>query len=460
MTAATSRPAPRTPPRTARLLTGPILPTLLALAAPTVLASSVQVVVSMAETWYIGRLGTAALAGLALVFPLVMLMQMLSAGAMGGGVASAIARAMGGGRREQAEAIAVHALVIALGLGAVFTMLILTGGPTLYRLLGGRDAALAQAVSYSSAIFSGVAAIWLFNILANVVRGSGNTMVPSAVMIGAAALQVPLGGVLTLGWGDWPGFGIAGAGMAQACSQALGAVVLVTLLLSGALGFRPRPLATPLRWPLFREILRVGALACLSPLQVVLTAVLVTGLVAHFGTPALAGYGIGARLEFLQVPIVFGLGSAMVAMVGTNFGAGQADRAKRAAWTGSIIAASLTSAIGIWVAIWPDSWLTLFSSDPAVLAAGRVYLHWVGPCYGCLGLGVALYFASQGAGKVLWPVLAGTLRLAVALGGGWLAIHLFEGGLAALFAVVGLAMLAYGISTAIAVWRVRWRARA
>lgn len=95
-----------------------------------------------------------------------------------------------------------------------------------------------------------------------------------------------------------------------------------------------------------------------------------------------------------------------------------------------------------------------------MLAAGRVYLHWVGPCYGCLGLGGALYFASQGAGKVLWPVLAGTLRLAVVLGGGWLAIHLFEGGLAALFAVVGLAMLAYGISTAIAVWRVRWRAPA
>jgi putative MATE family efflux protein len=440
-----------------RLLAGPILPTLLQLAAPTVLASAVQVVVSVAETWYVGRLGTASLAGLALVFPLVMLMQMLSAGAMGGGVSSAIARALGGGKREQAEAIAVHALVIALGAGVLFTVLILAGGPLLYRALGGTGAALEQALAYSAAVFSGVAAIWLMNTLANIIRGSGNTTVPSAAMLLGAVLQVPLGGVLTLGFGSWPGLGISGTGLAQVASFLLGAAVLLALLLSGRLGFKPRPFATNLQWPLFREILRVGALACLSPLQVVLTAVLVTGLVAPFGTAALAGYGIGARLEFLQVPIVFGLGSAMVAMVGTNYGAGQRERAKRAAWTGSILAGLLTGAIGLWVAFFPDSWLTLFSRDADAIIAGRVYLHWVGPCYGFLGLGVALYFASQGAGHVLWPVLAGTLRLIVALGGGWLAVQVFGGGLPALFAVVGLAMLVYGGVTAAAVQRVSWR---
>jgi len=291
------------------------------------------------------------------------------------------------------------------------------------------------------------------------VRGSGNTLVPAAAMVGGALVQVPLGIVLTLGLGAWPGLGIAGAGLAQIAAAVCGALPLLWLLLSGRLGIKPKLLHTRLRWPLFREILRVGALACLSPFQTVLTAVLVTGLVAPFGTAALAGYGIGARLEFLQVPIVFGLGSAMVAMVGTNYGAGQGARAKRAAWTGSLIAGGLTGLVGLWVALWPDHWLTLFSRDPQVIEAGRAYLRWVGPSYGFLGLGVALYFASQGAGRVLWPVLTGTLRLVLATGGGWLVVRGLGGSLDALFAVVSGAILAFGAATAYAVWRVSWTGR-
>ena len=109
-------------PRTRALLEAPIAPTLLRLAAPNVLVMAVQAAVGLIETYFIGKLGTDSLAGVALVFPLVMLMQMMSAGAMGGGIASAIARALGAGRREDANALALHALVIALGFGAAFTL--------------------------------------------------------------------------------------------------------------------------------------------------------------------------------------------------------------------------------------------------------------------------------------------------------------------------------------------------
>src|SRR5213076_1895123 len=125
-------------PRTRALLEAPIAATLLRLAAPNVLVMVVQAAVGLVETYFIGKLGTDALAGVALVFPEVMLMQMMSAGAMGGGISSAIARALGAGRRADADALALHALVIALGFGLVFTVGVLAAGRALYGAMGGR----------------------------------------------------------------------------------------------------------------------------------------------------------------------------------------------------------------------------------------------------------------------------------------------------------------------------------
>src|SRR2546430_5978909 len=101
-----------------------------------------------------------------------------------------------------------------------------------------------------------------------------------------------------------------------------------------------------------------------------LTVVLLTALVGSFGTLTLAGYGMGVRLEYLLIPLVFGFGSALVTMVGTNFGAGQRVRARRVAWTGALMAAGVTEAIGLAAAVFPHAWLGLFSNEPAVLAAG------------------------------------------------------------------------------------------
>ena len=124
-------------PRTRRLLEAPIVPTLLRLAAPNVLVMVAQAAVGLIETYFVGKLGTDALAGMALVFPIVMLMQMTSGGAMGGGIASAIARALGARRRDDADALVGHAVVIALGFGLAFTLALLLGGRALYTAMGG-----------------------------------------------------------------------------------------------------------------------------------------------------------------------------------------------------------------------------------------------------------------------------------------------------------------------------------
>ncbi|HEX7384994.1 MAG TPA: MATE family efflux transporter, partial [Burkholderiaceae bacterium] len=193
---------------TSPLLAAPIAPTLARLAAPGIVLALFQTAVSVADTYYVGRLGTESLAGLALVFPMVMLLQMTSAGAMGGGVSSAVARALGAGHRDSARTLVVHGLAIGIGGGLAFTLLLLVFGRDLYRLLGGRGESLEQALAYSDLLFSGAVLVWLANTLASVLRGSGNTLTPALAFAGAALVQIPLSGALTLGWGPFPRLGI------------------------------------------------------------------------------------------------------------------------------------------------------------------------------------------------------------------------------------------------------------
>ena len=138
--------------------------------------------------------------------------------------------------------------------------------------------------------------------------------------------------------------------------------------------------------------------------------------------------------------------------MGTNIGAGQRERALRIALTGGALAFALTEAVGLAAAIFPMAWLGLFTDDPRMLETGSAYLRLVGPAYGFFGLGLCLYFASQGAGQLFWPLAGGMMRMA---GGGWLALHL-TGSLAALFIALALGLVVYGTSVATAVARGVW----
>jgi Na+-driven multidrug efflux pump len=217
-----------------------------------------------------------------------------------------------------------------------------------------------------------------------------------------------------------------------------------------------RPALSRLRAALFMDILRVGVVGAVSTLQTTLVFALATALVgATSGPDAVAGYGTGARLEYLLVPLVFGLGAPLVALVGTNIGAGQKARALRIALIGGALAFAMTETIGIAAAIWPHAWLGLFGHDPRMLETGEAYLRIVGPTYGFFGLGLSLYFASQGAGRLLWPLFGGFFRLVVAIGGGWLLLKL-TGSLNGLFAALSLALVVYGVTLVTAIASGTW----
>ena len=467
------KPQPAVPSTAARpspLLGAPIFNSVLRLAWPGVVLVLFQSAVSIADTHFVARLGTGPLAGLALVFPFVMMQQMLSGGAIGGGVSSAIARALGAGDKARAEALLAHALVLAAVLGCAFALLMLFAGPPIYRLLSGvdgnssaagttggalngdaRHAVLDYAITYSTILFAGAPAVWVANFSANALRGQGDTLKPSMMLSLAALVHIPLTAWLTLS------NGIAGTAWAFVIAFSAGALLMVGMLLRGG-SLRLRFTGT--RWERrhFADILSVGLVSGLSAVQTVAAALIITGIVARFGTDALAGYGVGVRLELMLVPLTFAVGAALVPLTGTHVGAGQYERAKRIAWAGAGVAALIAAIIGITVALHPALWLDLFTRDANVRATGAAYLRTVAPFYVCVGIAVALYFASQGARRVGWPVLAGTARLIVAAGGGWVAVQ-YGAGLDTVFMFIAAGLVTWMVVTALAIKLVSWKPR-
>jgi putative MATE family efflux protein len=440
------------------LLQGDPLATLIRLAAPNTLAMGASTAVSIAETAYIGRLGAAPLAAMALVFPMVMLVQMMSAGAMGGGVSSAISRALGAGDQARANEVARHALAIGAGAALLLTVFFLVLGEALFHLLGGRGETLAQAVTYAHIVFTGVFSIWALNMLASILRGAGAMTPPAVVSLATAGLQIALGGALAFGVGPFPKLGIAGVALAQVTAFTLGALALFIYIKAGRARVQLTLRGAPLRRDLLWDILSVGLPSLFSPLQSILTTLIFTAFIARLGTEALAGFGIGSRLEFMLLPIAFSIGVSSVPMVGAAIGAGDIARARRVAWSAAGLSGVLMGAFGIVIAIAPELWARFFTNDPAILAAASTYLRFAGPFFIFYGFGLTLYFAGQGAGRVTGPLLGATSRLAIVAIGGFILLQL-GAPTWAFYALVGIAMLSMGIVAGTLTWLSRWQPR-
>ncbi len=431
-------------PRTRLMLHGPILPVLVRLAIPNLLLVLVQTSVGLIEMFWVARLGTEALAGVALVFPVVMLMTMMSGGAVGGGISSSIARAIGGGRIAVATMLAYHALVICGVLGLVCAALVLSLGRSIYMAMGGEGASLQAALAYSNIVFAGIVLLWLLNALASILRGSGNIAFPAAVVcIGAAALAI-LSPVLIFGIGPLPPLGVKGAALAVVLYYASGSLVLAARLASGHELVKLTLRGIRFQWHLVTDILKVGAISALISTSMTLIVALTNAVIGQAGSIVIAGYGIGSRLEYLIISITFGLGVPVVAMVGTCIGAADHRRARRIAWLGAAIGGATAELIGVACAIWPAPWIGLFSHDPQVLLAGSQYLRTAGPAFGFIGVGMLLYFASQGAGRMLWPAAAALSRLAVVGAIGLLSLGWGAPDIRIAYVAVAAAMVVFG----------------
>jgi putative MATE family efflux protein len=379
----------------------------------------------------------------------------MSGGAMGGGVSSAIARALGAGDTERGSTLATHALLISISFGLAFMLVMLVFGPWLLQSLGGRGNVLAHAIGYVQIFFGGAVLPWLMNSFAGILRGTGNMKLPSLMILSSAVCQIVLGGTLGLGLGPIPQFGMRGVAAGSLIAYSISISAMAWYLFSGRGRVVPKIRGLRIQWAMFIDILKVGAVSCLSPLQSVLTISIFTHMLAKFGTEILAGYGVGARLEFMLTSIAFAVGIASVPMIGMAIGARRVKRARRIALVAGCVSFASVGLVATVIAIFPDLWVDIFTRDASVRAASRQYLSTAAPMYAFIGLSISMYFSSQGAAKVLGPVLAQTARLVFVAGGGWwLSTH--DASAANFFTLAAASMVVLGVLSAASVVMTRW----
>ena len=430
--------------RTQRILEAPVLLLLLSLAAPNIGEAAARITFLTADALFVSWLGSDALAGVAVVFPLFLILQTATASGIGSGVSSAIGRALGAGEHARATSLAGVAVAIALIGAGLTTALLLIAGSHLYAAMGLAGRPLEMAILYGGVLFGGAGFVWLMNLLANVSRGAGNMMVPAFAIAIGEAFHLALSPALIVGWGPFPALGIMGAALAALSAYAVGATVLGLHLASRQALVRLRLGTIRFRRGEAVAILSVGALSAASATLFQITTFFVAGLLSALGSSAVAAYGAANRLELLQYPITFAFGSAVITMVATAAGARDVDRVRRVAWTGAAVAATI-GLLFTAVALFGGRWMALFTADPAIRDMGALYLLCQAAVFPFTGAGLACYFACLGIGFVSGPFVLATVRLILIVGGCWLALSLTGNAMAA-FAAIALGIAFFGAS--------------
>jgi putative MATE family efflux protein len=421
---AVATPRPASPnPNIARSLEGSVPIALLSFAAPSLVQILVQNAVAAIEILFLSRLGTDSLAGISAVSPIASLFIAITTVGMGGAVSSAIAQSLGAKNPTEANALAMHAVLLALIFGAISAVILIGLGPQIYHALGARGESLNQALAYSNIVFGGSVSLWLLGSLTGILRGMGDMRSAARITVWRAIAALPLFLILIFGWGPIPGFGMVGAAAAMLTYYTFGVIGMVAHLQSAKSTVHLRLSGLRPQWPLFYRILKVASLSSVQILVTSVALIALTALVARFGVEALAGYGLASRLELLISSLVLAFGVGTTTMVGICVGAGLVDRARRVTLVSCMLAAAIFGVLGFGVALSGKGIAELFTHVDKVVVAASHYFRVTGMVYGFMAVSVMLFSAYQGWGRATVPLLVSLLRVSVLLLGGWIVLQ-------------------------------------
>ena len=443
--------------RTEQILNDSIFSLLIRMSAPNTVAFLISAFVVLAEFWFIGQLGIIPLAAITLAFPAIMLTQQMAFGALGGAVSSSISRSLGANNTNKAEKLLWHSLYISLLGALIFFLVFLFFGEWLLITLGGSGVLLEESLAYCLIYLSGGLVVWLSGSLTAAIRGMGDMQFPAKLTVVCAFIQIFLSAGFILGWFGFPKLGLVGSAWSMIATSSFMAVACIIKLTGVRSSLRLRLQAISFQKDLFEDIFSVALPASLSPIFTVGTVLVLTGLIGQFGTSAIAGYGIGSRVEFLLIPIVFSIGTAMTTMVGTNIGANNIERAEKIGMIGATSAGLLSGIIGLILALTPDIWIKVFTADQATLLVTKQYIQILGVCYLFQGFGLSLYFASQGANAMKWPIIITALRFVVFTVAALISVYWLSSGIVGIFYSSAAAMILFGIFMVVALKKGAWR---
>lgn len=424
------------------ILNGSIKKMLFKLAGPNMVSVLFMLVVGFAEPFFAGQLGIIQLASVAITYPLVSLSGMIGAGAVGGGVVSALSRSIGKNDLDRANVVIWHSFIIYCVVSIIFFIVFVFFSRNLFIAMGVEESVVEKAVGYSRLFFILSPSIFLFYLMMSIYRSFGDYQFLAVINVLLGVLQLFLSGALSLGWFFFPSLGVNGLALAFVIPQGMAGILMFISILFGKYPIRFKILA--LRKEIFVDILNVGGLGAINSTSIALTMVFTTAFISRFGTEAIAGYGVCARLEQTLIPLSFGVGGVLTSCVGTNFGANQFYRARKSAWLGATFIASIAAIAGVTFSIFPNLWLDFFTTDLEAYIIGALYLSIVAPFFPLFAFGKTLYFASQGTGKMLIPISGAITRLIIVMIFGFICVF-FELEIKYLFFIIGIAMSSVGL---------------
>lgn len=408
------------------------------LAAPTTLVMAVSAVSNVVYTYFVSRLGVDAIGAVSLVFPVSLLAITAMGGGIGAGATSAIARTLGAGERGAAATLGGQALVLAVLLGWAFGIVAWFGVGPLFRLMGATGAVHDGATVFARVVFGGVCITFFSMMLDSVMRAEGNVRTPATWATTSLVLQMLVTPLFMFRFG----WGLVGGALAMLTCQALAIVPRFAWVFGGRGVVRPVVRLAHEGLRPMREIVRVGVPAALSTSVNNVGLMVLTGVVARLGASDLAAYGLGTRLDFVLMSFAYGVGAAVLTLVGLAAGATRDDRVRAFVLRGIAIAVVLLAIPGLVVWMRPSLWLGIFTDDPGIHRVGGLYFRTIAPTYPFIGIAMVVSFAFQGLGRATLPLAVTVARIGAVLGSAIVCTRVFGLGEHAVFVSIALGNVA------------------
>jgi len=392
------------------LTEGSILRALAHLAAPMLVTALLQNAQSLIDLFWVGRLGAEAVAAVAMSGTVLMALFPMLMG-ISAGTLALVARGVGAGRTDEANAATAQSLVLAILVGAVAAVVGWLAADPMLRLLGAEPAVLAQGSAYLRISLFGSFTVFLLFIGNAALQGAGDARTPMYLMAIANIVNMILDPIFIFGLGPLPAMRVQGAALATVLAQAVAAGLSLRLLFTGRTRLYPQLQECRLYPALAWRILRIGIPGTGQMLSRSLMGLVMMRLVAACGTAAVAAYGVGLRLHMIVMMPAFALGGAAATLVGQNLGAAKPERAQRSAWLATGVDAAFMAFAAVVLAFFARNFIGAFNKVPEVVEVGVRYLRIVSPFYVFTALGVVLGRALQGAGDTLAPMIITIITL-------------------------------------------------
>ncbi|GAB6138214.1 MATE family efflux transporter [Halanaerobaculum tunisiense] len=392
------------------ILEGPITTTIFKLALPIMIGNGMQVLYNLTDTFWLGKLGSNAVAALSVSFPIVFLLISIGGGITVAGTAL-VSQYTGAGDYEHTNKVAGQVLVFVMSLAVLISIIGVLFNEQILRLIGTPADILPAASSYLDVIMGGVSFMFLFFIFSALLRGYGDTKTPMWLMIGTTLINILLDPFLIFGWWIFPAWGVAGAAAATIFARGVGGILGLFILFTGKKGIQLTLSHLKPDWKYIKRIIKLGVpSAGEMSVQAIGMTVMMT-IVTNFGSAVVAAYGIGMRLLSVIMMPSRGFSRATTAMVGQNLGARQSVRAEKSAWVSSGILLVLLTLLGGVFALFAEEIITVFNTDPQVVTAGKELLQIFALSFGFLGVRIVIGGSFRGAGNTVEAMILAVIAL-------------------------------------------------